>query len=41
MALATLRVPQMTLEEMVAIVDEAHRMGRRVAAHAEGLAGTG
>jgi imidazolonepropionase-like amidohydrolase len=32
--------PQMTLEEMVAIVDEAHRMGRRVAAHAEGLEGT-
>jgi imidazolonepropionase-like amidohydrolase len=32
--------PQMTLEEMQAIVDEAHRMGRRVAAHAEGLAGT-
>jgi imidazolonepropionase-like amidohydrolase len=32
--------PQMTLEEMRAIVDEAHRMGRRVAAHAEGLAGT-
>ena len=32
--------PQMTLEEMTAIVDEAHRMGRRVAAHAEGLAGT-
>jgi imidazolonepropionase-like amidohydrolase len=31
---------QMTLEEMAAIVDEAHRMGRRVAAHAEGLAGT-
>jgi imidazolonepropionase-like amidohydrolase len=31
---------QMTLEEMSAIVDEAHRMGRRVAAHAEGLAGT-
>ena len=31
---------QMTLEEMRAIVDEAHRMGRRVAAHAEGLAGT-
>jgi imidazolonepropionase-like amidohydrolase len=30
----------MTLEEMTAIVDEAHRMGRRVAAHAEGLAGT-
>ncbi len=32
--------PQMTLEEMKAIVDEAHRMGRRVAAHAEGLEGT-
>jgi len=32
--------PQMTLEEMAAIVDEAHRMGKRVAAHAEGLAGT-
>jgi imidazolonepropionase-like amidohydrolase len=32
--------PQMTLEEMTAIVDEAHRMGRRVAAHAEGLTGT-
>jgi len=31
---------QMTLEEMQAIVDEAHRMGKRVAAHAEGLAGT-
>lgn len=31
---------QMTLEEMKAIVDEAHRMGKRVAAHAEGLAGT-
>jgi len=31
---------QMTLEEMTAIVDEAHRMGRRVAAHAEGLDGT-
>lgn len=31
---------QMTLEEMTAVVDEAHRMGRRVAAHAEGLAGT-
>ena len=30
---------QMTLEEMSAIVDEAHRMGRRVAAHAEGLEG--
>jgi imidazolonepropionase-like amidohydrolase len=32
--------PQMTLEEMKAIVDEAHRMGKRVAAHAEGLEGT-
>ena len=31
---------QMTLEEMTAIVDEAHRMGKRVAAHAEGLEGT-
>lgn len=31
---------QMTLEEMTAIIDEAQRMGRRVAAHAEGLAGT-
>jgi imidazolonepropionase-like amidohydrolase len=31
---------QMTLDEMSAIVDEAHRMGRRVAAHAEGLSGT-
>ena len=31
---------QMTLEEMKAIVDEAHRMGKRVAAHAEGLEGT-
>jgi imidazolonepropionase-like amidohydrolase len=31
---------QMTLDEMTAIVDEAHRMGRRVAAHAEGLQGT-
>jgi imidazolonepropionase-like amidohydrolase len=30
---------QMTLEEMSAIVDEAHRMGKRVAAHAEGLEG--
>ena len=30
---------QMTLDEMEAIVDEAHRMGRRVAAHAEGLEG--
>jgi imidazolonepropionase-like amidohydrolase len=32
--------PQMTFEEMEAITDEAHRMGVRVAAHAEGLAGT-
>jgi imidazolonepropionase-like amidohydrolase len=32
--------PQMTLEEMQAIVDESHRMGKRVAAHAEGLEGT-
>jgi imidazolonepropionase-like amidohydrolase len=32
--------PQMTLDEMQAIVDEAHRMGKRVAAHAEGLEGT-
>jgi imidazolonepropionase-like amidohydrolase len=31
---------QMTQEEMSAIVDEAHRMGKRVAAHAEGLPGT-
>lgn len=31
---------QMTREEMSAIVDEAHRMGKRVAAHAEGLHGT-
>jgi imidazolonepropionase-like amidohydrolase len=31
---------QMTREEMAAIVDEAHRMGKRVAAHAEGLQGT-
>jgi imidazolonepropionase-like amidohydrolase len=31
---------QMTLEEMTAVVDEAHRMGKRVAAHAEGLEGT-
>ncbi len=30
---------QMTPEELGAIVDEAHRMGLRVAAHAEGLAG--
>jgi imidazolonepropionase-like amidohydrolase len=31
---------QMTLEEMRAVIEEAHRMGRRVAAHAEGLEGT-
>lgn len=31
---------QMTVAEMEAIVDEAHRMGVRVAAHAEGLEGT-
>jgi imidazolonepropionase-like amidohydrolase len=31
---------QLTAEEMAALVDEAHRMGYRVAAHAEGLAGT-
>ena len=31
---------QMTSEELGAIVDEAHRMGFRVAAHSEGLAGT-
>jgi imidazolonepropionase-like amidohydrolase len=31
---------QLTAEEIAALVDEAHRMGYRVAAHAEGLAGT-
>jgi imidazolonepropionase-like amidohydrolase len=31
---------QMTQEEIDAVVDEAHRIGLRVAAHAEGLAGT-
>jgi imidazolonepropionase-like amidohydrolase len=31
---------QMTREELRAIVDEAHRLGLRVAAHAEGLEGT-
>src|SRR3954449_4427161 len=31
---------QMTREEIATVVDEAHRMGYRVAAHAEGLAGT-
>ena len=30
---------QVTREELAAVVDEAHRMGRRVAAHAEGLGG--
>jgi len=30
---------QMTREEVTAVVDEAHRMGLRVAAHAEGLGG--
>ncbi len=30
---------QMTREEIAAVVDEAHRMGYRVAAHAEGLGG--
>ncbi len=32
--------PQMTREEVRAIIDESHRMGLRVAAHAEGLEGT-
>jgi imidazolonepropionase-like amidohydrolase len=31
---------QMTREEIATVVDEAHRMGYRVAAHAEGLEGT-
>ncbi len=31
--------PQFTLEEINAIVDEAHRVGKRVAAHAEGWEG--
>ena len=30
---------QLTREELAALVDEAHRLGMRVAAHAEGLAG--
>ena len=30
---------QMTLDELAAIVDEAHRLGVRVAAHVEGLEG--
>ena len=32
---------QMTAAELTAIVDEAHRLGVRVAAHVEGLAGAG
>ncbi len=31
--------PQLTAAELEAVVDEAHRLGKRVAAHAEGLAG--
>jgi imidazolonepropionase-like amidohydrolase len=31
---------QLTGDEIAALVDEAHRLGYRVAAHAEGLAGT-
>ncbi len=31
---------QLTREEIATVVDEAHRLGYRVAAHAEGLAGT-
>src|SRR4051794_11977758 len=31
---------QMTVEEIATVVDEAHRMGFRVAAHAEGIDGT-
>jgi imidazolonepropionase-like amidohydrolase len=31
---------QMTREEIAALVDEAHRQGYRIAAHAEGVAGT-
>src|SRR5207237_9461787 len=31
--------PQLTVEEMRAAVEEAHKAGRRVAAHAEGLQG--
>lgn len=34
------RPAQVTEEEMAALVDEAHRLGYRVAAHAEGLPGT-
>src|SRR5207248_1550243 len=32
--------PQLTRDELAAFVDEAHRMGYRVCAHCEGLAGT-
>jgi imidazolonepropionase-like amidohydrolase len=32
--------PQLTREELRALVDESHRMGYRVCAHCEGLAGT-
>ena len=35
----TVGAQQYTLEEMVAIVDESHRKGRKVAAHAHGTAG--
>ena len=33
-------IPQLTQDEISAIVDEAHRMGYRVCAHCEGLVGT-
>jgi imidazolonepropionase-like amidohydrolase len=32
--------PQLTPSELAVVVEEAHRLGKRVAAHAEGLAGT-
>jgi imidazolonepropionase-like amidohydrolase len=32
--------PQLTAAELAVVVEEAHRLGKRVAAHAEGLAGT-
>jgi imidazolonepropionase-like amidohydrolase len=32
--------PQLTAAEVAVVVEEAHRLGKRVAAHAEGLAGT-
>jgi imidazolonepropionase-like amidohydrolase len=32
--------PQLTREELAALIDEAHRVGYRVCAHCEGLAGT-